>query len=99
MTAPPVALFNPNPKWPGGYVQVLGDQGIEEGNIPHFLRWIRGFFASPTSRSFYVCHSQCNYKENERVSQASQLCPQFPSLVSPSTTLKIWNLYGLLFVL
>ena len=28
--APPVALFNPNPKWPGGYVQVLRDQVIEE---------------------------------------------------------------------
>ena len=25
----------------GGYVQVLWDQGIEEGNIPHFLRWVR----------------------------------------------------------
>jgi hypothetical protein len=41
MTAPPVALFSPNPKWPGGYVQVLRDQGIEEGYIPHFLRWVR----------------------------------------------------------
>ena len=30
MTAPPVAQYNPNPKWPGGYVQVLWDQGIEE---------------------------------------------------------------------
>jgi len=45
MTATPVAQYNPNPKWPGGYVQVLRDQGIEEGNIPHFLRWVRGFFA------------------------------------------------------
>jgi len=44
MTAPPVAPFNPNPKWPGGYIQVLRDQGIEESNIPHFLRWVRGFF-------------------------------------------------------
>ena len=40
MTAPFVAPLNPNPKWPGGYVQVLRDQGIEEGNIPHFLRWL-----------------------------------------------------------
>jgi hypothetical protein len=48
MTAPPVAPFNPNPKWPGGYVQVLRDQGIEESNIPHFLRWVRGSFAGPS---------------------------------------------------
>jgi hypothetical protein len=31
--------------------------------------------SSPTARSFYVCHFQGNYKENERVSQASQLRP------------------------
>ena len=83
MTAPPVAPFNPNKKWPGGYVQVLRDQGIEESNILHFLRWVRGFFASPTARSFHVCHFQGNYKENERVGQASPLRPQFPSY-SPS---------------
>jgi hypothetical protein len=83
MTAPPVASFNPNPKWPGGYVQVLRDQGIEEGNIPHFLRWVRGFFASPTSRNFYVCHFQDDYKENERVGQASPLRPQFPTVLPP----------------
>jgi hypothetical protein len=43
MTAPPVAPFSPNPKWPGGYVQVLRNQGIEEGNIPPFLtiHWFR----------------------------------------------------------
>ena len=34
--------------------------------------------SSPTSRSFYVCHFQGNYKENERVGQASHLRPQFP---------------------
>ena len=45
MTAPPVGPYNPNPKWPGGYVQVLRDQGIEESNIPPFLRWVRRFFA------------------------------------------------------
>jgi hypothetical protein len=73
MTAPPVASFNTNPKWPGGYVQVLRDQGIEEGNIPHFLQWVRGLFASPTTRRFYFCYLQGNYKENERVSQASHL--------------------------
>ena len=50
MTAPSVAPFNPNPKWPDGYVQVLRDQGIEEGNIPYFLRWIRGFFAGNRGR-------------------------------------------------
>ena len=33
--------------------------------------------SSPTARSFYVCHFQGNYKENERVGQASQLRPQF----------------------
>jgi hypothetical protein len=46
------------PKWPVGYVQVFREQGIEESNIPHFLKisqWILGFFASPTTRSFYVC--------------------------------------------
>jgi hypothetical protein len=31
-------------------------------------------------RSFCVCHFQGNYKENERVSQASQFRPQFPWL-------------------
>jgi hypothetical protein len=45
MTAPSVAPFSPNPKWPGGYVQVRRDQRIEESNIPHFLRWVRGFLA------------------------------------------------------
>jgi hypothetical protein len=45
MTAPPVAPFNPNPKWPGGCVQALRDQ-VEESNIPHFLRWVRGLAAS-----------------------------------------------------
>ena len=37
--------FNPNPKWPEGYVQVLREQGIDENQIPHFLRWVREFFA------------------------------------------------------
>ena len=37
--------FNPNPKWPEGYVQVLREQGIDENQIPHFLRWVRGFLA------------------------------------------------------
>jgi hypothetical protein len=50
MTATPVAQYNPNPKWPGGYVQVLRDQGIEESNITHFLRWVRGFFAGHRGR-------------------------------------------------
>jgi hypothetical protein len=37
MTAPPpVAPFNP--KWPGGFVQMLWALRIEESNIPHFLR-------------------------------------------------------------
>jgi hypothetical protein len=31
-----------DPKWPGGYVQVLRDQGIEEGDIPHFVT-VHGF--------------------------------------------------------
>jgi hypothetical protein len=79
MTASPVASYNPNPKWLGGYVQVLRDKEIEEGNIPHFLRWVRGFFASPTTRSFYVCHSQGNYKKNERVSQVVTYVPKVPN--------------------
>jgi len=37
--------FNPNPKWPEGYVQVLREQGIDENQIPHFLRWVREFLA------------------------------------------------------
>ena len=45
MTATPVASFNPSPKWPGGYVQVLRDHGIEEGNIPHFVT-VHGFKSS-----------------------------------------------------
>ena len=35
---------------------------------------------SLTSRSFYVCHFQGNYKENERAGQASPLRPQFSPL-------------------
>jgi hypothetical protein len=31
----------------------------------------------PTARSFYICHFQGNYKENERVGQSSQLRPQY----------------------
>lgn len=29
---------------------MLRDQGIEESNIPHFLRWVRGFFAGHRGR-------------------------------------------------
>jgi len=45
MTATSVAPFNPNPKWPGEYVQVHRDQGIEESNIPHFVT-VHGFKSS-----------------------------------------------------
>ncbi len=41
--------------------------------------------SSPTARSFYVCHFQGNYKENERVGQDSQLRPQFSSPIFPET--------------
>jgi hypothetical protein len=37
--------------------------------VPHDM----GLRGGSTVRSFYVCHFQGNYKENERVSQASQL--------------------------
>jgi hypothetical protein len=46
MTAPPAVPYNPNPKWPGGYVQMLWDQGIDESNIPPFLT-VHGFRACP----------------------------------------------------
>jgi len=40
--------------------------------------------SSSTARSFYVCHFQGNYKENERVGQASQLSAQFQPFVPSS---------------
>jgi hypothetical protein len=50
----------------------------------HILLFGKGLYnplgrSSPAARSFYVCHFQGNYKENERVGQASQLGPQFPT--------------------
>ena len=39
-----VAPFNPNPRWPGGYFQVLEELGVEEVRRPFYAHWVRQFF-------------------------------------------------------
>jgi len=39
-----VAAFNPNPRWPSGYFQVLEELGVEEPRRPFYARWVRQFF-------------------------------------------------------
>ena len=38
-----VAPFNPNPRWPTGYFQVLEELGVEERRRPFYAHWgLRG---------------------------------------------------------
>ena len=39
-----VAPFNPNPRWPTGYFQVLEELGVEEPRRPFYAHWVRQFF-------------------------------------------------------
>jgi integron integrase len=39
-----VAPFNPNPRWPAGYFQVLEELGVEEPRRPFYAHWVRQFF-------------------------------------------------------
>jgi len=39
-----VAPFNPNPRWPKGYFQVLEELGVEERCRPFYAHWVRQFF-------------------------------------------------------
>ena len=39
-----VAPFNPNPRWPAGYFQVLEELGVEERRHPFYAHWVRQFF-------------------------------------------------------
>jgi len=41
-----VAPFNPDPRWPGGYFQVLDELGVEEARRPFYAHWVRQFFKS-----------------------------------------------------
>lgn len=40
----PPALFNPEPKWPSGYFEVLAESGIPERQRPFYAHWVRQFF-------------------------------------------------------
>ena len=44
------ARFNPAPRWPAGYVEVLREVGAQEKAIPFCIRWVRGFFAEHPGR-------------------------------------------------
>ena len=39
-----VATFDPNPRWPQGYFQVLEELGVEERRRPFYTHWVRQFF-------------------------------------------------------
>lgn len=39
-----VAPFNPDPRWPEGYFQVLEELGVEERRRPFYAHWVRQFF-------------------------------------------------------
>ena len=41
-----VAPYNPNPRWPTGYFQVLEELGVEEARRPFYAHWVRRFFSS-----------------------------------------------------
>ena len=40
----PVATFNPNPKWPGGYFEVLLEAGVAARQHSFYAHWVRQFF-------------------------------------------------------
>ena len=39
-----VAPFNPDPRWPTGYFEVLEKLGVEERRRPFYAHWVRQFF-------------------------------------------------------
>lgn len=39
------ARYNPDPRWPGGYFQVLDELGVSEARQSFFVHWVRQFFA------------------------------------------------------
>ena len=39
-----MVLFNPNPRWPEQYFQVLAEVGIPERERPFYAHWVRQFF-------------------------------------------------------
>ena len=39
-----VAPYNPNPRWPMGYFEVLEELGVEEPRRPFYAHWVRQFF-------------------------------------------------------
>jgi integron integrase len=41
---PPVAPFNPNPRWPNGYFEVLQELQIPEKQQTFYAQWVRLFF-------------------------------------------------------
>jgi len=45
-----VAPFNPNPKWPTGYFQVLEELGVEARRQPFYAHWVRQFFNRQQNR-------------------------------------------------
>lgn len=40
----PVAMFNPEPKWPRGYFEVLTEAGVPERQHSFYAHWVRQFF-------------------------------------------------------
>jgi len=40
----PVLVFNPNPKWPRGYFEVLLEAGVAERQHSFYAHWVRQFF-------------------------------------------------------
>ncbi len=39
-----VAEYNPTPRWPQGYIQVLEEMGVEERRRGLYAHWVRQFF-------------------------------------------------------
>ena len=47
----PVAPFNPEPKWPQGFFEVLAEAGIQERQHSFYAHWVRQFFNRNPGRS------------------------------------------------
>ena len=45
-----IAPFNPDPRWPTGYFQVLEELGVEEPRHPFYVHWVRQFFNRQKNR-------------------------------------------------
>ena len=50
VTRKAVAPANSEPKWPAGYIAVLREAGAKETTIPHYVAWVRRFFAGHLGR-------------------------------------------------